>query len=297
MEKGTGRPAPTVLEGGQALADDLDAIYRIDRLRRLSAQTRLLLLEMIYRAGSGHVGSSLSCADIISVLKFDQMDWQASRPRTESDVFVLSKGHAVPAWYAALIVDGEVDPTYVSALRRIDSPFQGHPDRCRFDLVDVSTGALGQGLSVALGRAEAKRLKRQDTWVYCIVGDGEMQEGQIWEAVMYAGIRAVANLIVFIDYNKSQSDGPLKDVLPLDGLTEKLGSFLWHVQEIDGHSHAEIRNAVIRAKENRHQPSVIIAHTRKGYLGDDRILLDGAHSGTLSAQDFEEAVRYLGGLV
>jgi transketolase len=266
---------------------------RVARVGALATQSKQVLLEMIYRAKSGHVGSSLSCMDIVSVLKFDQMNWHADTPRTDSDVFVLSKGHAVPAWYAALVVSGELDPDEVATLRTIDSRLQGHPDRRRCGLVDVSAGALGQGLSISLGRAQAKRLKSQDAHVYCVAGDGESQEGQVWEAILYAGARKVSNLILFIDYNRSQNDGALEEILPLHPLTDKFRSFAWHVQEIDGHSHAEIRDAVIAAKQNTAQPSVIVAHTRKGYLGGDRVLLNGAHSGTLSADDFRQAIDYL----
>jgi transketolase len=282
------RPASASVPDG-----DMDLVERLDRIGKLANHSRRVLLEMIHNAGSGHLGSSLSCMDIISVLKFDQMDWEAGRPRTDSDVFVLSKGHAVPAWYAALIVDGDLEAASAGTLRTIDSPLQGHPDRERFHLVDVSTGALGQGLSVALGRAQAKRLKGQDAMVYCIVGDGESQEGQIWEALLYAGVRNVSNLVLFVDYNKSQNDGALDDILPLHPLTEKLKSFLWHVQEIDGHSHLAIRDAIINARANSAQPSVIVAHTRKGYLGRDRILLNGQHSGSLTDEELDSAVDYV----
>jgi transketolase len=265
----------------------------LERVRALANQTRQTLLEMIYHASSGHVGSSLSCVDILSVLKFDQMNWRGDIPRTETDVFVLSKGHAVPAWYAALIVSGELAADEIKSLRTIDSRLQGHPDRGRCDLVDVSTGALGQGLSISLGRAHAKRMKGQDSYVYCVAGDGESQEGQIWEALMYAGVRKATNLILFIDYNRSQNDGAVDEILPLHPLADKLEAFQWHVQEVDGHSHEEIRDAVVTAKQNTEQPSVIIAHTRKGHLAPDRVLLNGAHGGTLSAEEFHQAIDYL----
>lgn len=227
------------------------------------------------------------------MLKFEQMDWQASVPRTESDVFVLSKGHAVPAWYAALIVSGDLPPERVKTLRNIDSQLQGHPDRSRLDLVDVSTGALGQGLSISLGRAQAKRLKRQDRYVFCVVGDGETQEGQIWEALMYAGARKLSNVILVVDHNRSQNDGGLDEILSLAPLADKLRSFRWHVIEVDGHDHEEIRAAILEAKAEKGLPSAIIAHTKKGYLGGDRVVLGGAHSGSLTAAEYEDAVSYL----
>jgi transketolase len=275
------------------LHDDLETTRWLHHFRGLAAQSRLAVLDMIYRAGSGHVASSLSCVDLITVLKFDQMDWDARRPRQESDVFVLSKGHAVPAWYAALMVAGELDRAEAGSLRRIDSRLQGHPDRRHLDLVDVSTGALGQGLSVAIGRAEAKRLKGQNTQVYCVLGDGELQEGQVWEAFMYAGARRVGNVVAFIDYNKGQSDGPLDEIMPLEPLCSKLRAFRWHVQEIDGHSHFAIRDAIVGTKADTGRPSVIVAHTRKGYLGGGQVLLDGSHSAGLGRDDYAEATRYL----
>ena len=205
---------------------------------------------MIYRAGSGHAGSSLSCVDIISVLKFDQMRCPAGSPSSDRDVFVLSKGHAAPAWYAALIVGGDLPASEAGTLRAIDSRLQGHPDRTRLDLVDVSSGALGQGLSMALGRARGKRLKGQDSVVYCLLGDGECQEGQVWEALLYAGAHRVSNLVAIIDYNNSQSDGELDGVLPLQPLPDKLAAFGWHVQEVDGHSHRDLREAVRAARRD-----------------------------------------------
>ena len=151
-----GRPELSPGTGKHSFTAGLNAVGDIDNLslRRRSARARQLLLEMIQRAGSGHIGSSLSCVDIISTLKFSEMNWTAGRDRCDSDVFVLSKGHAVPAWYAVLMVSGELSTKYLGSLRKIDSPLQGHPDRVRNSLVDVSTGALGQGLSVAkIGRA------------------------------------------------------------------------------------------------------------------------------------------------
>ncbi len=277
-------------EGVVLAADDAE----VERIARLATQCRLVLLEMIYRAGSGHAGSSLSCVDIISVLKFDQMNWTADRARSDSDVFVLSKGHAAPAWYAALIVGGDLPAAEVATLRAIDSRLQGHPDRTRLDLVDVSSGALGQGLSMALGRAQGKRLKAQRSVVYCLLGDGECQEGQVWEAFLYGGAHRVSNLVAIIDHNNSQSDGPLDDTLPLDPLRDKLAAFGWHVQEAGGHSHRELREALRTARRDTTRPSVIIAHTRKGWLGHGQLLLDGSHSGIPSAAEYAQTVAFLG---
>jgi len=261
----------------------------VARIARLATRCRLVLLEMIHRAGSGHAGSSLSCTDIISVLKFDQMDWSADR--SVGDVFVLSKGHAAPAWYAALVSDGDLPAEEIGTLRALDSRLQGHPDRTRLRLVDVSTGALGQGLSVAVGRALARRLHGRDSTVYCLLGDGECQEGQVWEAFLYAGAHRVSGLVAIIDHNGSQSDGAVDDIVPLCPLPDKMRAFGWHVDEVDGHDHGELRDALRRHEPDR--PSAIIAHTRKGRLGPGRVLLDGSHSDLPSAAEYAAAVVFL----
>lgn len=260
----------------------------VPRLRQQSARTRQLLLEMIQRAGSGHIGSSLSCVDIMCTLKFSEMNWTAVKDRRDSDVFVLSKGHAVPAWYAVLMVSGELSLEYLKSLRQIDSPLQGHPDRVRNGLVDVSTGALGQGLSVATGRACAKKMKGQQSYVYCLLGDGECQEGQIWEAVMFAGARGVGNLIAFIDFNRSQNDGPTEDVLDIGPLAPKLSAFGWHVQTVNGHCHSELREAARAARKETGRPSAIIARTRKGYISPSWVACQGKHSGSLTAEEAQK---------
>jgi transketolase len=258
------------------------------RLRQQSSRARQLLLEMIQRAGSGHIGSSLSCVDIMCTLKFSEMNWTAAVDRRDSDVFVLSKGHAVPAWYAVLMVSGELPLTYLRSLRQIDSPLQGHPDRVRNGLVDVSTGALGQGLSVAVGRACAKKMKEQRSYVYCLLGDGECQEGQVWEAVMFAGARGVGNLIAFIDLNRSQNDGSAQEVLDIGPLAPKLSAFGWHVQTVDGHSHSELRDATRAARKETGRPSAIIARTRKGYIDPTRVACQGKHSGSLTPEEVQQ---------
>lgn len=267
-----------------------NSVSDIDKpsLRRQSIRARQLLLEMIQRAGSGHIGSSLSCVDIISTLKFSEMNWAAGRDRCDSDVFVLSKGHAVPAWYAVLMVSGELSTRHLGSLRKIDSPLQGHPDRVRNTLIDVSTGALGQGLSIAIGRAHAKKMKGQQSYVYCLLGDGECQEGQVWEAVMFAGALGIGNLITFIDLNESQSDGPVHEVLDIGPLAPKLAAFGWHVQIVDGHSHRELRDAARAARAQEERPSVIIARTRKGHINDTTIACQGKHSGTLTWEEFRQ---------
>ena len=254
---------------------------------------RLLVLQMINEAGSGHIGSSLSCLDIMSVLRFEQMNWSADRDRSNTDVFILSKGHAVPAWYATLMVSGELPMRLVHSLRQIDSPLQGHPDRVHNPLMDASTGALGQGLSMAIGRSFAKRLKGQESYVYCLLGDGECQEGQVWEAAMLAGARRVGNLIAFVDHNQGQNDGSTSEVMGTGPIATKMAAFGWHVQTIDGHSHDNIRTAVEAAKRETGRPSIIIANTRKGYLSPTTSALNGAHSGSLTPSEYDEFTALL----
>lgn len=290
-----GRPelSPRTKEHSCAAGRDPVGDVDVVRLRRKSARARQLLLEMIERAGSGHIGSSLSCVDIISTLKLSEMNWTAGRDRRDSDVFVLSKGHAVPAWYAVLMVSGELPTKHLGSLRRIDSPLQGHPDRVRNGLVDVSTGALGQGLSVAIGRACGKKMKGQPSYVYCLLGDGECQEGQVWEAVMFAGARRVGNLIAFIDFNQSQNDGSAQEVLDIGPLAPKLSAFGWHVQIVDGHSHRELRNAARAARKETERPSAIIARTRKGYIDSATVACQGKHGGSLTPEEFQQLSELL----
>ncbi|MFD0205753.1 MULTISPECIES: transketolase [Saccharothrix] len=282
-----GSPGSPVLTRARSRpVDDVDR----ERTRQLARKVRATVLEMIHRAGSGHIGSSLSSVDIMTVLRFEHMKWRSAADR---DVFVLSKGHAAPAWYAALIVAGDLDPALTGTLRTLDSPLQGHPDRTRCEFADVSTGALGQGLSVAIGRAQARTLKGEGGHVYCLVGDGECQEGQVWEAVMYAGARGVANVTLIVDSNGRQSDNTVDNTLALWPLAEKLRSFRWSVQEVDGHSHRALGEALAAARADTTGPSAIIAHTHKGHLGPGRAALNGAHSGLLDEQGLREALAYL----
>src|SRR5258705_2447409 len=173
----------------------------------------------------------------------------------------------------------------------MDSSLQGHPDCPRLGMVDVSTGALGQGLSVAVGRAIGKRLKGENSIVYCLLGDGECQEGQVWEALLYAGARRLTNLVAIIDHNRSQSDGALDDIMPLHPLPEKLRAFGWQVREVNGHSHAELRDALLEREPEG--PRAIVAHTRKGWLGGGEVLLEGSHTDLPSAAEYGRVVSRL----
>lgn len=260
---------------------------KIKDLENKSDYIRKLICEMCLYAESGHPNSSLSCADLLTVIFFSEYD-------KKLDSFILSKGHAAPALYSVFIANGLLNKELVYELRNFDSPLQGHPDRLRLPQVGASTGALGQGLSMAIGRAIGKIKKNYSGYSYCIIGDGETQEGQIWEAALFAGNRNVHNLIAFCDYNKGQSDGPLSEIMPLGDLKAKWETFGWNVLEINGHSIKEINDAVIfsKTKEDK-KPSMIISHTQKGYISKSLTILDQDHGGKMTSETFKIVLNEL----
>ncbi len=234
-------------------------------LKSQAIKSRKLILQMLEKAGNGHPGGSLSAIDIITTLYFNEMRLDPQKPTWEDrDRFILSKGHGVPALYATLGYRGYFDPQETMNLRQLDSPFQGHPDRVRLPAVEASTGSLGQGLSVAQGIALSARLDKKDFRVYCLIGDGETQEGQIWESVMSAGNYKLDNLCLFLDWNKYQIDGAVEDVMDLNPIPEKFKAFKWHVISINGHDVDQIQNALKEARDTKGKPTVIIADTVKG---------------------------------
>lgn len=234
-------------------------------LLKQAQKSRKLILRMLAQAGSGHPGSSLSAIDIITALFFNQMQFNPQQPDwPDRDRFILSKGHGVPALYATLAYCGYFDPGQTLSLRKLGSPFQGHPDRKRIPAVEASTGSLGQGLSVAMGMALSARMDHKKHRIYCLVGDGEMQEGQIWEAVMSAGNFQLENLCVIVDWNKYQIDGPVAEIMNIHPLAEKFQAFKWHVLQIDGHDMSQILKAFDQAKGHKDAPTVVIADTIKG---------------------------------
>lgn len=238
---------------------------QVPELKKQALQSRKLILEMITKAGSGHPGGSLSAIDIITALFFNEMNLDPKNPTwPERDRFILSKGHGVPALYATQAYRGYYDPKSTLTLRELGSNFQGHPDRVRMPEVEASTGSLGQGLSVAIGGALAARLDKKSYRTYCLIGDGETQEGQIWEAAMCAGNYKLSNLCVFLDANQFQIDGSTKDVMDLEPLPEKFKAFKWNVLEIDGHDMGQILEALKKARAENEKPTMIIAHTIKG---------------------------------
>ncbi len=235
-----------------------------DDLKKIAQQSRFEVVNMAYCAGSGHCGGSLSCAELLTVLyecylnvRSEQPDWD------ERDRFILSKGHAAPMLYATLARKGFFDHSLLKTLRQLDSPLQGHP--CMFKLpgVDMSTGSLGLGISVGIGMALASRLQKKTNRIFVLCGDGELQEGQNWEALMAVHKWQLNNLLMIVDRNTVQLDGTNEEVMPMGSLRAKLESFEMHTEECDGHDIASIINAVDTALECN-KPTVIIANTVKG---------------------------------
>lgn len=234
-------------------------------LKEKARRLRVLILRMLCEAGSGHPGGSLSSIDILTVLYNRILKHDPKNPAWEErDRFILSKGHVCPALYAVLADCGYFDEKELMTLRKFGSILQGHPYMLKTPGVDISTGSLGQGLSVAVGIAFAARMNGKNIRSYCLMGDGEVQEGQIWEAVMAAGHYKLDNLCGIVDKNELQIDGKVENVMGIDPLAEKFKAFRWNIIETDGHDVAKIEEAFVRAKECRGKPTVIIAHTVKG---------------------------------
>lgn len=235
-------------------------------LKSLTKQMRLDIIRMIEAAGNGHPGGSLSIIDILTVLYWKFLKHDPKKPDWEGrDRFILSKGHACPALYAVMAYRGYFPKEDLMSLRKLGSPLQGHPDRLRMPGIEFSTGSLGQGLSVGLGMACAAKLDKQDWKAVVVLGDGELQEGQCWEAFMAAPKFKLDNLIAIVDHNNGQIDGPVSEVMDIEPLTDKLKSFQWEVQTVDGHDLAAVEKALAKAwaaKDGR--PQAIVAKTVKG---------------------------------
>jgi len=237
----------------------------ISNLEKKALRIRQLIIEMVYRAGSGHPGGSLSAVEIVTALYFHIMRIRPKEPHWEDrDRFILSKGHACPVLYAALAERGFFNIKELYTLRRINSILQGHPDMKKTPGVDMTSGSLGHGLSVGVGMALAAKLDNKDYHVYVLLGDGELQEGLIWEAAMSAAHYKLDNLTAIVDYNGLQVDGKVSDIMEIAPVAEKWKSFGWKVLKIDGHNFYQILESIEEAKSSRNVPVVIIAHTVKG---------------------------------
>lgn len=234
-------------------------------LEKTAYKIRRHTLEAVYSASSGHPGGSLSIADILSVLYFDEMRIDPNNPKDENrDRFVLSKGHCAPALYGALAERGFFPVDDIKTFRHIGSYLQGHPDMKGVPGVDMSTGSLGQGVCAANGMAYAAKLDNKDYRVYSILGDGELEEGQVWEAAMFAPHYKLDNITIFIDFNGLQIDGNISDVMSPLPIDEKFKAFGWNVIVIDAHNYDEIKDAIKAAKAFKGKPTAVIAKSVKG---------------------------------
>ena len=238
---------------------------KIQALRRMAANIRLGVLEGVYNAKSGHPGGALSSADLFAYLYFHELHVDPQNPKCPSrDRFVLSKGHCAPGLYAALAHKGYFSPDELKKLRHIGAMLQGHPDMKGTPGVDMSTGSLGQGISAAVGMALAGKMDGQDYRVYCLLGDGEIQEGQVWEACMFAAHRNLDNLCLVLDYNGLQIDGDVAQVAGIEPLGGKFQSFGFEVAQADGHDFESLEQAFAAARSCKGKPFAIIAKTVKG---------------------------------
>ena len=237
----------------------------IPELQKMTLNVRKEIIKSLHSAGAGHPGGSLSAAELFTYLYFEELNVDPKNPSMEErDRFVLSKGHTAPGLYAALAFRGFFPVEDLMTLRHTGSYLQGHPDMKQTPGVDMSTGSLGQGLSVAVGMALAAKMDGRDYRVYAMCGDGEIQEGQIWEAAMFAGYHKLDNLVVIVDNNRLQIDGYIEDVCSPYPMDEKFKAFHFHTINIDGHNFEEIAAAFAEARTVKGKPTVIIARTVKG---------------------------------
>jgi transketolase len=248
-----------------ATTESTDRADLIERLQGIARELRIRDLEMIIEAGSGHPGGTLSAADMIAALFFHTLRLRPEAPHwPDRDRFVLSKGHCIPIVYTAMAKLGYFPEEELKTLRDLGSPLQGHPDRTQLPGIEASTGSLGQGLSIAVGMALAGRLDGAAWRVFCMMGDGEIQAGQIWEAAMWAGRHSLDNLCAILDANQVQQTGKVVERLDIEPVVAKWRAFNWHVREIDGHDVAQILDALEEADLVTGRPSLIVSRTIKG---------------------------------
>ena len=259
-----------------------------------AARARRLGMEMVFRAGSGHIGGSLSSADILTELYFEQMHIDPAEPHAPwRDRFVMSKGHCTPALYSILALRGYFPEKQLELFRSIEGHMSGHPDMVHVPGVDMSTGSLGQGLSAAVGMAIAGKMDSAAYRVYALMGDGEIEEGQIWEAAMSAAKYKLDNLCAIVDVNGLQIDGRTADVMPSEPLDAKFAAFNWHVIKVDGHDFDALRAAFAQARQNAGAPTAILAKTVKSkgvsFMEND----PGWHGKAPNAEQYERAMAEL----
>ena len=267
-----------------------------EELVEISKQIRKDVVEMLTESASGHPGGSLSAADIVTTLFFNELNIDPSNPKDENrDRFVLSKGHAAPVLYSALARRGFFAPEELLTLRKTGSRLQGHPNMNDLPGIDMSTGSLGQGISAAVGMALAGKTDNKSYRVYALLGDGELEEGQVWEASMCAAHYKLDNLIAFVDFNGLQIDGEITKVMNPSPIDKKFEAFGWNVLIIDGHNYDEILDAIEKAKNHKSQPTVIICNTIKG-KGVSFMENEASWHGTApNKEQCEIALKELGG--
>ncbi|MDO4380159.1 MAG: transketolase [Clostridia bacterium] len=264
-------------------------------LKKLACKVRMGVIEGTFNAKSGHPGGSLSIADIITYLYFNEMNVDPKNPAWEDrDRLVLSKGHTAPALYSALALKGFFPFDLIKTLRKPDSMLQGHPSMRYTPGVDMSTGSLGQGISAAVGMALGAKLKNEDFRVYTALGDGEIEEGQVWEAAMFAGNHKLDNLVAVVDFNNLQIDGSLDEVNSPCPIDEKFAAFGWNVIVINGHCFDEIDEAFKKAKECKGKPTCIVAKTVKGKGVSFMENQCDWHGSAPNAEQYEQAMKELG---
>ena len=273
-------------------------IKDINELQTYANKIRQGVIEAVYSAKSGHPGGSLSIAEILAVLYFNQMNIDEKNPKAKGrDRLVLSKGHTAPALYSTLALRGFFDINELKTLRNINSKLQGHPDMKNIPGVDASTGSLGQGLSIANGMALASKMDSEGVRVYCICGDGEIEEGQIWEAAMTSSHYKLDNLCLIVDNNNLQIDGAVSDVMNIYPIDEKFKSSGFEVINVDGHNIPELISAFEQAKKVKGKPTVIIANTIKGKGVSFMENEAGWHGKAPNEEEYKQAMKELGGAV
>lgn len=264
------------------------------KLEVIAIKIRIGIMEAVYSAQSGHPGGSLSCADILTALYFKSMNVNTANPFwSDRDRFILSKGHCSPALYSTLAEKGFFPKEELKKFRQLDSFLQGHPDMKKVPGVDMSTGSLGQGLSAAVGMALAGKLDKKAGRVFALLGDGEIEEGQIWEAAMSAAHYKLDNLTAFLDHNGLQIDGPITNVMSPEPVDDKFRSFGWNVIKIDGHDFEQIISAIEEAKNIKQKPSIIICKTIKGKCVSFMECVAGWHGKAPNEEQYKLAVGEL----
>lgn len=267
---------------------------QVTELQIHAAHVRKMALEAVYSAGAGHPGGSLSAADILTYLYFKEMRVNPADPKNPNrDRFVLSKGHCSPALYGVLAEAGFIPKEDIKTFRHIDSYLQGHPDMKGVSGVDMSTGSLGQGISAACGMAVAGKMENKDYRVYAMLGDGEIEEGQVWEAAMFAAHYELDNLTAFLDFNGLQIDGDVTEVMNPTPIDKKFEAFRWHVIQIDAHDFNQIEAALEEAKQTKGKPTLILAKSVKGkgvsYMENEA----GWHGAAPNQEQYEQGIREL----